>query len=131
MALAPVPMFPERSPNNFDVALASGLPGERGPLRFEEGVATDTDVPSDFGVGVAQGRPNPARPNHNASVFTKYSEETMRQRAHVGSASWITAPTVLDEFAGGSVAGYGEPQFERELNSGMRQQRRNPTVVDW
>ena len=23
----------------------------RGPLRFEEGVATDTDIPNDFGVG--------------------------------------------------------------------------------
>ena len=23
----------------------------RGPLRFEEGVATDTDIPNDFGLG--------------------------------------------------------------------------------
>ena len=36
----------------------------RGPLRFEEGVATDTDIPNDFGLGAygdtqgdARGRP--------------------------------------------------------------------------
>lgn len=131
MAIAPNPLFPEKSPNFYERRLASGLPGERGPLRFEEGVATDTDIPSDFGVGVAQGQPNPARPGHNAKVDTKYADETMQQRAHVGSASWIEAPTVLAEFADGSFAGYGEPRYDRAFNDGTRAQRLNPTVVNW
>lgn len=131
MGIAPNPLFPEKSPNFYEARLASGLPGERGPLRFEEGVATDTDVPRDFGMGVAQGSPNPARPSHNSKVDTKYAEETMAQRAHVGSASWIEAPTVLAEFADGSFAGYGEPRYDRAFNDGTRSQRLNATVVSW
>jgi hypothetical protein len=110
--------------------MGSDLPGERGPMRFEEGVATDTDVPRDFGVGIAQGGPSPARPNRNQKVDTKYAEETMAERAHVGSASWITAPTVLDEFVQGSMVG-DVVEYEHALNDGTRAQRGNPTVVDW
>lgn len=130
MNLAPAPRFPERTPVAYDRKVASSFPGERGPLRFEEGIATDTDVPSDFGVGVAQGGPSPARPNRNQKVDTKWPEETMAQRAHVGSAAWITAPTVLGEFVDGSFVG-DIVEYEHALNDGTRSQRRNPTVVNW
>ena len=130
MSLAPAPQFPERFPQSYESKIASGLPGERGPLRFEEGLTTDTDVPSDFSVGVAQGSPAAGRMNHNAKVDTKYADETMKQRAHAGSASWITAPTVLSEFVQGAHTG-DVVEYESVLNPGVRQQRRDPTVVDW
>jgi hypothetical protein len=63
-------------------------------------------------------------------MFYKYPEETMRERAHVGSASWIEAPSVLSEFVQGSMAGDGMPSFEYEYNSGGRMNRMNPTVVN-
>lgn len=130
MTLAPNPMFPERSPQSYERRMASNLPGERGPLRFEEGLTTDTDVPSDFAVGVAQGNPAPGRPNHNQNVYEKWPEETMRERAHVGSAAWITAPTVLGEFVQGSQVG-DVVEYEMVGNPGTRQQRPDPTIVNW
>lgn len=129
MGLAPVPMFPERSPQNYERRLASNLPGERGPLRFEEGLTTDTDIPNDFGIGSSQGFPSPARPNHNMKVDTKYPDETMAQRAHAGSAAWISAPTVLGEFVQGSQVG-DVIEYEAVDNPGTRQQRMDPTVVE-
>lgn len=99
----------------------------RGPLRFEEGVATDTDIPADFGKGAygdpagdARGRP-----------FTPYKspEETMRERAHVGSATWIEAPTMLQDFVIGASIGQGLPSFEMELGSERRLIRINPANV--
>ena len=86
-----------------------GAVGERGPLRFEEGLATDTDVPNDFAVGAGVGPVDPARYNHNQKVDTKYAEETMQQRIHAGSASWIEAPSMLGEFATGSGDGDSIP----------------------
>ena len=75
--LAPGPQFPERDNAFYEVK--GGVNAQRrGPLRFEEGVATDTDVPSDFQVGVSQGYVTaPGRPNHNANVYEKWPEETM------------------------------------------------------
>jgi len=99
----------------------------RGPLRFEEGVATDTDIPNDFGQGAygdpggdARGRP-----------FTPIKDpgQTMRERAHVGSASWIEAPTMLSDFVIGAGAGQGLPQFEMELGSERRLIRVSPASV--
>lgn len=132
MNVAPAPQFPERSPNVFERSMAPSIPGNRGPLRFEEGVATDTDVPRDFGVGAYRDTsPAPTRMNHNnPEMFYKYPEETMRERAHVGSASWIEAPSVLREFVQGSMSGDGMPQFEYEQNSGMHMNRQNATVVN-
>lgn len=129
MAIAPVPMFPERSPQFYEAKMGPNLPGQRGPLRFQEGIMSDTDVPYDFSVGISQGSPDPVRPNHNLPVFIKPPEETMRERAHVGSASWIDAPTVLNEFSDGAFAGYGDVHFEAVQNTGLRVQRRNATVV--
>lgn len=132
MNVAPAPQFPERSPNVFERSMAPSIPGNRGPLRFEEGVATDTDVPNDFARGAyADTSSAPGRQNHNnPEMFYKYPEETMRERAHVGSSSWIEAPTVLSEFVQGSMAGDGMPSFEYEYNSGGHMNRMNPTVVN-
>ena len=99
----------------------------RGPLRFEEGVATDTDIPNDFGQGAygdcgGDGRGRPFWP-------MKSPQETTRERAHVGSASWIEAPTMLSDFVIGASIGQGPPSFERELGSETRIRRIHPAVV--
>jgi len=100
MTIAPSPKFPERPGNMYDRKMSPATPGQRGPLRFEEGIATDTDVPQEFTKGAMQGyTPAAGRPNRNANVFEKPAEETMRERAHVGSAAWVEAPDTLTEFA--------------------------------
>ncbi len=131
MNVSPAPMFPERSPVMFERELAPSIPGNKGPLRFEEGIATDTDVPNDFAVGAYVDTASaPGRQNHNnPEMFYKHPEDTMRERAHVGSASWVEAPVVLSDFVQGAMAGDGMPQFEREMNSGAHMNRPNPTVV--
>ena len=96
----------------------------RGPLRFEEGVATDTDIPSDFGMG-AYGDP---QGDGRGRPFTPIKDPmtTMRERAHVGSATWIEAPTMLSDFVIGASIGQGPPQFELELGSEVRLHRSRP-----
>jgi hypothetical protein len=51
----------------------------------------------------------------------------MSERAHVGSASWIDAPSCLQSFVGGVT----EPpqQFGDVLRSGGRYERMAPEVV--
>lgn len=49
MTVSPSPMFPEKAPNVFERSMAPSIPGNRGPLRFEEGVATDTRKPEEVG----------------------------------------------------------------------------------
>jgi hypothetical protein len=128
MGLAPNPGFPERVGNTYETKVGQNLP-RRGPLRFEEGIATDTDVPNDFTKGVMQGyQTPPGQPNHNANVYEKYPEETMQQRAHMGSAAWVEAPTFLGEFAHGAGAG-NEISYEQVDRSGGRYERLNPANV--
>jgi hypothetical protein len=112
--------------SGYEHALAVNT-ARRGPLRFEEGVATDTDIPNDFGVG-AYGDPSG---DGRGRPFTPYKEpaETMRERAHVGSASWIEAPTMLSDFVIGASIGQGPPQFESEVGSERRMLRINPAQV--
>lgn len=131
MNVAPAPMFPEKHSPVFERSFAPSIPMNKGPLRFEEGVATDTDVPADFTQGAYEDTaPSPFRQNHNnPEMFYKHPMDTMRERAHVGSASWIEAPTVLSDFVQGAMAGDGMPQFEYEYNSGGHMNRPNPTVV--
>ena len=131
MNVAPAPMFPEKHSPVFERSFAPSIPMNKGPLRFEEGVATDTDVPADFAQGAYEDTaPSPFRQNHNnPEMFYKHPMDTMRERAHVGSASWIEAPTVLSDFVQGAMAGDGMPQFEYEYNSGGHMNRPNPTVV--
>lgn len=130
MTIAPSPQFPEKPGNVYDRKMSAALPGQRGPLRFEEGLATDTDIPAEFSNGAAQGYiPAQGRPNRNKPVHTKTAEETMRERAHVGSAAWVEAPNTLKEFAGGSFSDYGSNVIEEVFRDGSHQQRLNPSVV--
>jgi len=130
MGIAPAPQFPERGPQAYEVK-GAGNAERRGPLRFEEGIATDTDVPTDFQKGIQSGfAAAPGRPNRNAPVWQKPAAETLSERAHVGSASWIEAPTFLGEFAHGSFSQNAEQTVETKVVSGGRAQRLNPTVVN-
>ena len=129
MGLAPAPQFPERAPQAYELKGAGNME-RRGPLRFEEGIATDTDVPSDFQVGIQNGfSAAPGRPNRNAPVWQKPAAETLSERSHVGSASWIEAPTFLGEFAHGSFSQNAEQIIETRIVTGGRTQRLNATVV--
>ncbi|WP_019629561.1 hypothetical protein [Actinomadura atramentaria] len=128
--LAPVARFPEKVPTVYERTTAPNRVGGRGPLRFEEGLASDSDIPSDFGVGVMQGYETaPGRSNHNKNVFTKEPGETMRQRAHVGSAAWPEAPTFLSEFGHGAMNDYAEIKYEQVARSGSHYTRQNPAEV--
>jgi hypothetical protein len=128
--IAPAPQFPERVGTTYERKFSPASTGLRGPLRFEEGIATDTDVPNDFQLGLDQGYDTPAgRPNHNLNVMEKYPEETMKERAHVGSAAWVEAPTYLNEFAQGNFGDHSETSFEEAARSGGRYARLNPASV--
>lgn len=129
MPLAPVPSFPENAPNLYERQLAPNMPGGRGPLRFEEGVATDTDVPNDFIQGMTEAaRPAPGTTNHvDPATQFKHAAQTMQERAHVGSAAWIDAPSVLSEFVQGAHP--TELTYDQVDRSGGRYERRAPAVV--
>ena len=99
---APLDPFPERVTNVVEAKMGPDTPGGHGPDRFQEGIATDTDVPNDFMVGIQQGYETGPRPNQNKNVFEKYPDETMRERAHVGSAAWVEGPDYLSAFSGGT-----------------------------
>ena len=130
MGISPAPQFPERAPQAYELKGAANVT-RRGPLRFEEGIATDTDVPSDFQKGMMQGLvPAAGRPNHNANVFEKPAAETLAERAHVGSASWVEAPTFLAEFAHGTDGDNSAARIEEVVRSGGRTQRQSATVVN-
>jgi len=130
MGIAPAPQFPEKAPQIYERKMADNAE-RRGPLRFEEGVATDTDVPNDFQKGIMSGfAAAPGRPNRNAPVWQKPAAETLAERAHVGSAAWTEAPTFLGEFAHGSFSQNAEQIVETKIVSGGRTMRTNPTVVN-
>jgi hypothetical protein len=130
MTISPAPRFPERAPQIYEMKGADNAT-RRGPLRFEEGVATDTDVPNDFIKGMQSGSAvAPGRPNRNAPVWQKSAAETLSERAHVGSAAWVEAPTFLGEFAHGTMNDYSAAQVETVVRSGGRTQRPNATVVN-
>jgi len=127
--LGPVINPPERLPTSWEAKVAPNAPGGRGPLRFEEGIATDTDVPDEFMNGIRQGYITaPGRPNHNANVYEKSPEETIRERAHMGSAAWTSAPTMLGAFAEGAGP-EAEGKFVEVDRSGGRYNRINPACV--
>ncbi len=131
MSLAPAPQFPERAGYVYETKVSPATPGQRGPLRFQEGVGTDYNVPNEFAKGAMQGyQTPPGRPNHNTNVFEKWPEETMAERAHVGSAAWVEAPTMLGDFSQGSFSDYAEVRFEEVIRNGAHQQRSNPAAVN-
>ena len=118
MSLAPNPLYPERGAQSYQGQMGPNIPGNKGSLRFEEGVATDTDVPNDFARG-AYFDPSfaPGRINHNNSEMVfKRAEDTLAARAHVGSSTWIEAPAMLGDFVQGANAGQTMPQFETVMN---------------
>lgn len=115
-----------RPESGYETAIAVNN-ARRGPLRFEEGVATDTDIPNDFGLG-AYGDPG-GDGRGRPFITSKDPATTMRERAHVGSATWIEAPTMLQDFVIGASVGQGLPQFEMELGSERRIIRVNPANV--
>lgn len=129
--ISPTPQFPERLTPVWERKFHdSGTPGRKGPLRFEEGVATDTDVPDGFTTGIMQGyQTAPGRPNHNAKVDTQSPAETMRARAHVGSSSWVEAPTFLNEFSHGAQGDHGAIEYETVHRSGGHYLRQNPANI--
>lgn len=130
MTIAPAPKFPEKPGTTYDRKITPAVPGQRGPLRFQEGIGTDTDVPMEFGKGAMQGYvPAAGRPNRNAPVHTKTAQETMSERAHVGSASWVEATDFLQEFSSGSFQDYGQNTYEEKFVSGSHQQHPNPAQV--
>lgn len=128
--LAPNPQFPEQAPYTFETKVAPAQPGNRGPLRFEEGLATDTDVPNDFQRGMQEGGLTaPGQPNQvNPETQYKHADEVLRERAHVGSASWVDSPPYLGAFAAG--AGEGNViEYVEEDRSGGRYENLNAAVV--
>lgn len=130
MAISPTPALPERAPTFFDRKMGESIPGNQGPQLFQEGLASDPDIPGDFMTGVSQGETTaPGRSNRNAPVFIKPPQETMKQRAHAGSASWVEAPTFLREFVQGSFTNRAAPQFELEQGTESRIHRPAPNVV--
>lgn len=128
---APSPHFQERMTPVWEGKVGHNG-ARRGPLRFEEGIATDTDIPNGFREGIMQGYGTaPGRPNHNQKVDTKYPQETLRERAHVGSSSWVEAPIYRSEFGHGAIADHGVVEFEQVTRDGGMQRRSNyATVTD-
>jgi hypothetical protein len=54
----------------------------------------------------------------------------MRERAHVGSAAWVSAPASLNDFSSGAFADHGDNRFEEVNRSGGPQKSGNPAVVN-
>lgn len=126
---APLDPFPERVTNVIEAKMAPDVAGKRGPDRFQEGIASDTDVPNDFILGVRQGYMTGPRPNQNMNVFEKPPAETMQERAHVGSASWVEGPDYLSAFAGGT-SNEAERAYICVYRSGGHYMRPSAAVVN-
>lgn len=125
---------PEKGTPKFEYGMGSeyvNRAGAKGPVYFYEGVQTDTDVPSDFqrGAYVDTAPVSPTSAATNPEHVFKRAEETMRERAHIGSASWIESPEVLADFVQGTVSGDRSPKFEWAYNSGAHQSRPNKVRV--
>lgn len=112
----------------YEVGFAQNLT-RRGPLRFEEGVATDTDIPFEFGRGAYGDTAGDGRGRTTMACCMKTPMETMQERVHMGSASWIEAPAELSEFVQGAMQDH--PMYERVYGSEQRILRWNPTVVNF
>ncbi|TKK84707.1 hypothetical protein FDA94_29275 [Herbidospora galbida] len=128
--LAPTPRYPERLTSVYERKAASNT-ARRGELRFQEGVGTDQDVPRDFGVGVMSGYETPpGHPTHNKAVWIKPASETLKERAHLGSAAWVEAPTFLGEFSEGAFSRDAEVHYQMVQRSGDHYMRHNASVVN-
>jgi hypothetical protein len=128
--LAPLDPFPERVTNIYEAKMAPNAPGGRGPLHPEEGIATDTDVPNDFVEGISSGYRTGSRPNQNAVVWLKDAAETQKERAHVGSAAWVEAPTYLGAFAGGTGPEAERKFIQVDVGDTRKERHNAATVLD-
>lgn len=127
--LAPLNPFPERQGNVYEAKEAPDAPGQVGPTRFEEGLATDPSVPGNFITGITQGYvTKPGRPNLNENVYEKLPAETLQARLHPGSAAWTSAPEYLGPFASGTSA-EAERRFIAVMRPEGKQMRRNEAEV--
>lgn len=129
--LAPAPRYPERDRGSAYEQKSASNGARRGPLRFQEGLATDTDLPSGFSTGAMSGYETaPGRPNHNKAVWIKTPAETMGERAHAGSASWIDSADMLGGFMeGANVNANSARRFEQVTRSGGRYERLHGAIV--
>lgn len=125
--LAPAIQAPQQISSVYEVKIAPDMPGGRGPMRFEEGLATDTDIPGQFVYGMQQGYSTDPR-GHNMNVYEKPAEETTRERVHPGSASWTESPTYLQGFLGGSSP-EAEQTYIQVNRDGSGYRRRNAAQV--
>lgn len=133
MTITPSNGAPEKFSPIFERTFAPSIPGNRGPLRFEEGIATETEVPMDFGIGAYRDTAGNRRGLPEIETFYKRANVTMQERAHIGSASWIEAPDVLTEFVEGTQsgdAGSVEGGWERAFNSGGMTKRPSHVAVN-
>lgn len=132
MTIAPAPRFPENPGYTYERKMAPGVAGGRGPLRFEEGLATDTDIPGDFQQGMMEGAvPAPGHPNFvNPATQYKHADQTMRERAHVGSAAWVESPTFLADYAGGAGEGNVIQYIQVDRGEGRKMRGNAATVND-
>lgn len=129
MTLAPAPSVPQQQSSVYEVKLAPDMPGGRGPMRFEEGLATDTDLPNEFVHGMHQGYDTDPR-GHNLNVYEKPAAETMRERIHVGSASWTESPTYLGGFMGGASPEAEQNYIQVNRDGGSYRRRNAAQVTD-
>lgn len=128
MTLAPTPQFPEYVGPVYERKLAPAAPGLRGPLRFEEGLATDTDIPNDFQRGMTEGGITAAGGSVSPATTNKSAEEVYKERAHAGSAAWVDSPAYLGGFAQGAGEG-NRIEYVQENRSGGRYETLNAAVV--
>lgn len=124
--LAPTAVPPSVQSSVYEVKVAQNVT-RRGPLRFEEGLATDTDIPNEFVNGMRQGYATGPR-GHNLNVYEKSAAETMGERTHMGSAAWTDSPAQLGSFAAGA-SDEAERNYIQVSNSGGRINRMHPAVV--
>jgi hypothetical protein len=124
--LAPTAVPPSVQSSVYETKFASNTV-RRGPLRFEEGIATDSDVPNDFMLGARQGYVTDAR-GHNMNVYIKDAADTQRERVHLGSSAWTDSPSFLGAFAGGASNEAERNYIQADQGEG-RKQRHSPAVV--
>lgn len=131
MGIAPVPSSPEIGAYAFERKMAPDAAGVRGPLRYEEGLGTDTDVPAGFVRGATEALNGaPGHPNWvDPETQFKHANETMAQRAHPGSSAWTESPTFRGEFSRDALQDYASPSYDQVDRSGGRYQRVSPALI--
>lgn len=97
-------------------------------VQFEEGIGWDSDVPKEFLIGMSHGEADGARPNNNLNVFHKSREETMKERAHVGSAAWVDSPAHLGSFVDGTQDS-DRGEYAHDIRSGLHTGRPAHAVI--